>query len=140
MAARRRQLVIKDLERFVEKNVARLQLRLFQILVSATPVDTGFARAGWSPAAGTPKPGPDTPESRETGIAQAQSLFATHQVAAQQIAQSYRLQQGPVFITNNVRYITFLNQGSSAQAPAQFVEASIVTAVRATQAEIRQAR
>lgn len=65
-------------------------------------------------------------------------LLGQHQQASAQIASTYRLAQGVIFIVNNVRYGVFLNRGSSAQAPAMFVEQALATAVRATIREIRQ--
>jgi hypothetical protein len=147
VASRRRQIVIRDLDRFVERAMRRLQLRVFQVLVVETPVLTGFARAGWSPSTGSPKPGPadsalagtGQPRERLEDLArqQAAALLGKNRKAAEAIAQGYRLKQGAVFIVNNVRYVTYLNEGTSAQAPAKFVEMAITTAVRATQRELR---
>lgn len=126
-----------ELVRFIERVMRRLQLRAFQALTSATPVLTGFARAGWSPAASAPDPGPsDRPPGLAVASAQASALFAQHQQAAQALAAGYRLGQGAVFIVNNVRYVFFLNQGTSAQAPAMFVEQAVRAAVDATRREI----
>lgn len=150
MASRRREIVIRDLDRFVERTVARLQLRVFQILVVETPVLTGFARAGWSPATGAPKPGPADSALAGTGQSrarlediarqQAAALLQKNQKAAEAIAQNYRLTQGAVFIVNNVRYVTYLNEGTSAQAPKNFVELGIAKAVKVTQRELRSSR
>lgn len=115
----------------------RLQLRAFQALTSATPVDTGFARAGWTPSVGAPDPGPsDRPTKPTVARAQAAALFQSHQQASQLLASNYKLAQGAVFIVNNVRYVVFLNAGSSAQAPALFVEQAVARAVAATRREI----
>lgn len=124
-----------ELDGAIERAVRRLALRCFQTLTSVTPVDTGFARAGWSPSVGAPAPGP---EKADPGVAeqQAVALFGAHSDAAKRIASGYRLSQGPVFIVNNVRYVQYLNQGSSAQAPAMFVEQAIATAVEATRREL----
>lgn len=138
MASRRRRAVIKDLETFIERTMRRLQLRCYQALTSASPVDTGFFRAGWSPAIGAPdRSSPSTrPLLRESASAQASALLSSHSQSAQAIASTYRLSRGPVFIVNNVRYGVFLNQGSSAQAPAMFVEQAIAVALQATSADL----
>ena len=132
-----------DLNKFVEQAVRKLVLRTWQALTTATPVKTGFARAGWIPTSGAPEPGPEeSGASRAKGITkkereslarlQATALFSKSSQLVQTIAKGYTLKQGPVFIVNNVRYVVFLNEGSSAQAPAMFVESSISLAVAAT--------
>ena len=45
------------------------------------------------------------------------------------IATGYSLRQGNVNITNNVPYIRRLNEGSSSQAPAAFVQSAIARAL-----------
>lgn len=126
-----------ELGALLERVMRRLQLRAFQALTSATPVDTGFARAGWTPSVGAPDPGPsERPSEPTVARAQADALFAAHSKQAQELAASYRLGQGAVFIVNNVRYVVFLNAGSSAQAPALFVERAVATAIAATRREL----
>jgi hypothetical protein len=44
--------------------------------------------------------------------------------------RSYKLDQGSLFVTNNVPYIVPLNNGSSKQAGAGFVERGIERAIR----------
>lgn len=134
-AARRRRPDARRLaSRILEREVRKLTLRAWQALTSATPVDTGFARAGWSPSVGSPDPGPEKPDGSQRGPRQAQAaaLFSQNGSKASSIASSYSLGQGTVFIVNNVRYVRFLNEGSSAQAPAMFVERALATAVAAT--------
>ena len=148
MASRRRRAVTDALVRHVERVMRRLELRTYQVLTSSSPVKTGFFRAGWSPSTGSPAPGPKAPGGGARGVPaaeleriarqQADALFGKHNQAALRIASSYRLRQGVVFIVNAVRYGVFLNRGSSAQAPAMFVEMGLATAVRATAREIRQ--
>ena len=128
----------------------RLQLRAYQALTSSSPVRTGFFRSGWSPSTGAPdRSSPSVSRGQAAvGLTQAQRdeitraqagvLLGQHQQASAQIASTYRLAQGVIFIVNNVRYGVFLNRGSSAQAPAMFVEQALATAVRATIREIRQ--
>ena len=114
-----------------EEVVRRVQLRSMQTLTSATPVDTGFARAGWTPSLGSPVVDRlDRPSDRVDAQSQASQRRAQNQARAQQIASTYKLSQGRVFINNPVPYVTFLNEGSSAQAPAKFIERAIDTAIR----------
>lgn len=137
MTSRRVRGTISQLGELIERVMRRLQLRAFQALTSATPVDTGFARAGWTPSVGAPDPGPsERPSKPAVARAQAEALFGSHSRAAELLASSYRLGQGAVFIVNNVRYVVYLNAGSSAQAPALFVERAVATAIAATRREL----
>jgi hypothetical protein len=148
VASRRRRAVTDALTRTVERAMGRLELRTYQALTSASPVRTGFFRAGWSPSTTAPQPGPRAPASGARGVPreqldqiareQAAALFGRNNQKAQEIARAYRLSQGAVFIVNAVHYGVYLNAGSSAQAPAMFVEMAIATAVRATAAELRR--
>jgi hypothetical protein len=114
-----------------EKVVGKVQLRLLQVLSSATPVDTGFARAGWTPAVGTPATRRlDRPIDAEVAKKAAKTRAAENQAKATALAAAYKVTQGPAFMSNNVPYIVFLNEGSSAQAPAKFVERAIEQVVR----------
>lgn len=118
----------------LEKEVARFitdaTLEVTTNLIETTPVDTGFARSSWVPTIGRPI---DT-----------SSLVATPdigEVAAQQnggIAAllSYELKDGPVFVANAAPYIERLNDGSSTQQPAGFVEAAINKGVATAQTRL----
>lgn len=136
MASRKVRRTITQLGDLVERVMRKLQLRAFQALTTATPVDTGFARAGWTPSVGAPDPGPSERPAPAVARAQAVALFQAHQQASQLLASNYKLAQGAVFIVNNVRYVVFLNTGTSAQAPAMFVEQAVAQAVAATRREV----
>lgn len=91
----------------------KLALEALRLLVLTTPVDTGRARGGWIVSINEPsdevkdrtdKSGSGTISEGTSAILQMQKLFST------------------VFITNNVHYIVYLNQGTSKQAPGNFVE------------------
>lgn len=111
--------------------VRRLQLRTFQVLTSATPVDKGTARSGWTPSVGSPILDPvRAPKEDDAARAAAAQRFAENQTKARAIAGSYLVEQGPAFIANAVPWIIPLNAGSSSQAPAMFVERGIETALR----------
>jgi hypothetical protein len=74
-------------------------------LVSATPVKTGLAQSNWQVTSGAPAEG-------IVEIGHRASIPDT--------------QPGdPIYIANNVPYIQRLNDGSSKQAPAGFVEDAI---------------
>lgn len=128
MTSRRVKVVVRDLEKFTERLVQRIALNVVANLQEDTPVDTGWARANWIPQIGAPFSG--TAGSREQAEA-GQLDTATQQVGIAKVATGYRLGP-PIFVTNNVPYIERLNEGSSSQAPAAFVQAAIFRAVRDT--------
>lgn len=111
--------------------VRRVEIRAFQTLTSATPVDTGFARANWTPSTGSATAAiARGPKSKLEARRSATTLLPQNQAKAIGLSKSYQLEQGKAFLTNPVPYINALNEGSSAQAPKKFVERAIEVAVR----------
>lgn len=100
----------------VEQRVVEVAAAVQAELQIATPVDTGFARANWQLTVGAPASG-------EVGLTGGDLPPVT-----------YRIDQGPVFITNNAEYIRLLNAGWSKQAEAGFVQLAIARGV----AEVRR--
>jgi len=101
--------------------VRTLALAINQVVISETPVDTGHARANWQVSVTKPiteeideedKSGQAT-INRNAGI-----ITKTNPGAV-------------IILANNVPYINQLNEGSSAQAPKQFVQQSILAAASA---------
>ncbi len=86
-------------------------------LIQRTPVDTGRAKSNWFVDIGKP----DTK--------QVEAGYANVSEGAVRI-EGYQLST-TAFISNNLPYIKPLNQGSSQQAPAGFVEGSIQYTKRA---------
>lgn len=120
-------IVVKSLDGFTEKLVRRLTLNVTANLIEDTPVDTGWARANWVPSIGVPR--------RQTAGTRAAAedgrIDYGPQAAGLADVAGYKL--GPtIFVSNNVPYITRLNEGSSRQAPAAFVQAAILRAIRDT--------
>lgn len=74
-----------------------------------TPVDTGRARSNWLPSIGTPRR--DTIEDRGG--------------SPEIDFNGYKLGE-TIFISNNLPYIGALNNGSSKQSPAGFVDDAIM--------------
>ncbi len=115
----------------VGKDVRKFQAVLFQVLTSATPVDTGFARASLTPSVGSPildelkRPNDDESARNEAG-----SRLAENKSRSAAIATTYKLEQGRVFFTYRAGYVTYLNEGSSSQAPKKFIERAIAIAGR----------
>ena len=117
--AKRMRIVADAVKANTLKAVKRAAIAADQAAVFATPVDTGRARANWLVAIGAPNV--VATESTDANAALSQGSI---------MAQSYKLGQGGIFITNNVPYIGLLDAGSSAQAPAGMTAAAILAARR----------
>ena len=125
-------VVVQSLEGFTEKLIKRLALNVTANLVEETPVDTGWARANWVPTIGSPR-------GRTAGTraaAEDGKIDLGPQASGQLAVLGYKL--GPsIFISNNVPYIKRLNAGSSRQAPAAFIQSSILRAIKQTVSRTR---
>lgn len=119
--------VVAQLDQFVERLIVKITLDVTANLIETTPVDTGWARANWVPAIGRPfvrdLSGVQPTRAAASG---AQGRQATG-VAG--VAAGYRIERGPVFVSNNVPYITDLNDGTSRQQPAGFVQRAVAKAL-----------
>jgi len=110
----------------------KVALAADQAVVMGTPVDTGRARSNWIAALGGPASevieayAPGEEGSTEAANTQA----ALDQGAA--VISGYRSGQ-EIHITNNLPYIQRLNDGYSAQAPANFVEQAVMEAAQVVQ-------
>jgi hypothetical protein len=113
---RKAELEGEKLRRALTQAPKALILEIDKELRRTTPVDTGNARANWVPSVGSPAPNGD----RKAGAA---------------AVLAYQLEQGPLFVSNGVPYITYLNNGSSKKAPALFVEAAVDVALGRVQAK-----
>lgn len=112
--------------------VKKVILAVDQAVVLATPVDTGRARANWRPSIGEAV-NETLPEPSSPGVGSREALQAGERVADQYKGGD---RSPTVHITNNLPYIQYLNDGSSRQAPRNFVNTAILLALSA----IRQAR
>lgn len=116
---------MRILGRRVEKNVPvlarRVALAVDQAVVLATPVDEGVARSNWQVGVGTPARGTRDAyvpgNAGSTGPANAAAAIG----AAQGRLSTVR-REVDIYISNNLPYIGRLNDGYSAQAPANFVQ------------------
>ena len=97
-----------------------------QVVVTETPVDTGRARANWQVGIGQPV-NTSTIETDDS-----QSAGPTLSRNEDEI-ERWTLADENIHLTNNIEYITPLNEGSSAQAPAGFVETAILEGLEALQ-------
>lgn len=125
MRARGRQLRVG-----VDKIVRTVAIVADRELVLATPVDTGRARSNWVVSLGSPA---ELPIEAYVPGSKGSTSGANSQAATNQAQEEINRRQTEqdVYISNNVDYIEHLNNGSSAQAPAGFVQAAIKRAVDA---------
>lgn len=128
--AKRIKVIADDVEQNADKLVNRVALVVDQTVVMATPVDTGRARANWVAEIGGPAEG--VVEEFVAGIKGSTSGENARNAIAQAEAKIASRKPGQdVHITNNLAYIQALNDGHSAQAPANFVEQAIQIGVAA---------
>ena len=123
--SRRMKKRANNVSREINRVKRQVALAVDQTVVTSTPVDTGRARSNWIVSLGEPSGEifePYAPTSKG-GIGETANAQAAIAQGEQQINQ---VQPGQAInITNNVEYIKPLNEGSSAQAPAMFVEAAV---------------
>lgn len=113
---------INNLGKVIQDNVVKLQKSVVEAVVdhvaTNTPVKTGQAAGNWQTTIGSPA------SSWTAGSSSAAASIANAKAALMGLKDGQ-----DVYITNNVPYIVELNQGSSQQAPAAFVESAVLTAM-----------
>lgn len=130
-------LIVADLEQYTRGEVIALALNVNANLRSnpplGTPIDTGWASANWLPSVGEPKIVEGDPANPKEGPTPAE-VAARARVASdgENDVLSWRLEDGPIFSTNNVPYIGALNAGHSPQSARGFVQTAIEKAIRQT--------
>lgn len=121
-------VVVNDLNRLLgvvmSRVAANVTLRLRERPPGTpfgTPVDTGWASSNWLPSI-------DIPFIAPTGSKKAVSTADSDDGLASLRLFRYR-PDAVIYITNNVPYITELNQGYSKQQPRGFVQRAITQAM-----------
>lgn len=130
--SRRMNVLANRLVSGADRLTRKVALVADQVIVSETPVDTGRAKSNW--IVNLDAPASDTIEAYapgEQGTTEGQNIQAALDQGSTVIA-NYRT-GSEIHITNNLSYIQPLNDGSSDQAPANFVETAIQEAVNAVQ-------
>lgn len=102
----------------VDKLVRTVALAVDTTVVMATPVDTGRARSNWIAELGSPSTSTIEP------LADGAAATARSIEAARAVIDTYK-GGTDIHLTNNLSYIGALNDGTSAQAPAGFVQTAI---------------
>lgn len=114
--------IMRSFYRAVEGRLKKTMLDITADLIEVTPVDTGWAASNWVPSIGDPVTSPAGSKDNIDRTGQ--------DLGVAEVAISYTIDQGPIWISNNVPYIESLNKGSSPQASAGFVERIINSRVR----------
>lgn len=121
MAADPVQVAFGPLEAFTERRVKGIILGIAANITEDMPVDTGHAANNTVPSIGTPYGEVDGSNESPSRAAQ--------QAGVVSVATGYKLPQIG-YISNNVPYVPKLNDGWSQQAPAGFIQAGILRAIR----------
>lgn len=95
----------------------RIALNVDQRLVLATPVDTGRARSNWLASLDEPR--------REIVAPRSEAEAAAETLAIIEQAKEFPI----ITLSNNLPYIRQLNEGSSKQAPAAFIQTAMAQAL-----------
>lgn len=106
----------------------RAALAIHQAVTTATPVRTGRARANWLVALGGPA-------SAVVGTPGKKPTDAPDPIGPGAATIGQSAPEQPIHITNNLPYIKRLNEGHSAQAPANYVQDAINAGIAAVSDE-----
>lgn len=128
--SRRIRVIANKIEDNADIMVRKTALAIDQELVISTPVDTGRARSNWQVSTGKPITFEIEPYSPGSNLGRSEAANAQAALAQGREAIARREKGEDVIISNNVGYIKFLNDGSSAQAPEMFIEQAIQTGAR----------
>ena len=104
--------VLKNSGRVIQKVALEVDRRL----VLQTPVDEGRARSNWLVGINSANRGTKNPESANGAIARAANAIAAAKPG------------DVIFISNNLAYISLLNDGRSVQAQGGYVDAIVADA------------
>jgi hypothetical protein len=130
----------KELDRFVshfEEDVwptfvKKIALELLRAIVMGTPVDSGRARGNWQLTIGSPAAGekdrkiaPGVPVMSGAAAAQSPGVAGDVEVEALTRLRAYSNFEN-IYLTNNLPYIVFLEEGHSDQAPLGFAELAVI--------------
>ena len=118
---------LDDIEQDASKIAIKTALKIEQNLVLVTPVDTSAALSNWQVSLNTPISSDAEIEPHVPGILGYTGAASGR--AAMEIARRVLANKKPgqsIFISNVIDYIVPLNEGSSRQAPAGFVERAVL--------------
>ncbi len=117
--ARRIQRRARQVETGASDAVKTAALVINQVVILETPVKTGHARANW-------QVGLVAPITEEID---AEDKTGAATIARNNTLIKAREKRVDIILSNNVPYINKLNEGSSSQAPAGFIQIAVLTAI-----------
>lgn len=116
---------IVDLEKEINKTTVNIALLILADLVDHTPVDTSNALSNWQVSLINPVDNSINPYfAGRFGSTEVQSSRAAYD-AGKRVLVGRKLGD-KIYISNLADYIVYLNRGTSAQAPAGFVERAVL--------------
>ena len=108
------------ISKIIEKNgtniVRKMGVGILQSVIYATPHDTGKARANWQVTLKRPTNKQLKKKDKDGGATIAKG---------ERIAIGFKLNDGSIWISNNVPYINRLNNGWSDQAAPGYIERAV---------------
>lgn len=111
----------KKVRQAISNGIKSAAIELNGDLAFETPVKTGAAQWNWIPSIGTPSGDIVTTKGDSEQLAQQ----GTQERASQLLSDYDVLTDGDIWISNNLPYIAPLNNGTSQQADAGFVDALV---------------
>lgn len=123
LAARLNKLA-DNADQLADEAKARVALAIVKQLVADTPVDTSQALSNWRVGTGSTPPAIPPYYAGAQGSTRAASLAAA--ISAAEAAIAANKSADVLVIFNAVPYIRRLNEGSSRQAPAGFIEKAVL--------------
>lgn len=111
-------------DQLADEAKARVALAILKQLVADTPVDTSQALSNWRVGTGSTPPPIPAYYAGAQGSTRAASLAAA--ISAAEAAIAANKTADVLVIFNAVPYIRRLNEGSSRQAPAGFIEKAVL--------------
>lgn len=130
--SRRIRIIADRVEANADRITREAALAIDQTVVLATPVDTGRARSNWIVSAGGPNEATREAYVPGSGLGRGEGANAAGAIAqGRRVIRSRPRGGGDIYVQNNLPYIGRLNEGSSAQAPANFVAKAVSTGLAA---------
>jgi len=126
--SRRLDFRAKEVARNLNRTVRKVGIVADQALVFGTPVDKGTARSNWRVSINNPEFGVISAYAPGEGLGVGESGNALGAINQGLAVIAGRLPGQNIVIANNLPYIVPLNEGSSRQAPAGFVESAVADA------------
>ena len=122
----------------MDVTMRKLALVTDQVAVLATPVDTGRARGNWIVTLGEQAAASDNQRTKDKSgnlaLEQARGALGVSLIGGggrNQKSGRFQSAVKTIFLTNSVEYVTFLDQGSSRQAPAGMTQQAITAGLQA---------